>query len=173
MRLLSEESQKLVYGGLSGWVMVGLGLIVAGLAFGVVPLVCFLDGRGVPFLILAAVGLVLLLAGIWGIGHRHRIEFDGRAGVIRVMQGNRFLSGPDSLPFDRVTEVGIIKKIYTSVSAGVARQFHVVELRLTDGGSIEIHDQDVEQDLEQTRQRGRRIAELVGAPFDGEASPPA
>lgn len=162
----------LVYGGRSGWVMVGMGLIVAGLAFGVVPLLLYLRGRGVPFLILSGIGLVLLLTGLWGIGHRHRIELDGGSGVVRVLRGNRFLSGPDSIPFSRVTEVGIIQKIYTSVTVGVARQFYLMELRLADGSSVEIQDQDVERDLERTRQRGRRIAVLVGAPFDGEPSPP-
>ena len=172
MRLLSEGSQMLVFGGRSGWVMVGVGLVVAGLAFGVLPLLLYLRGRGVVFLIFSGVGLVLLLAGLWGMGHRHRVELDGASEVIRVMRGNRFLSSPDSIPFGRVGEVGIIRKVYTSVSAGVARELYVMELRLTDGGSVEIQDQDVEQDLERTRQRGRRIAELLGASFDGEPSPP-
>jgi len=172
MRLLSEGSQVLVFGGRSGGVIVGVGLVLAGLAFGVLPLFLYLRNREIPFLILSGFGLLLLLAGLWALGHQHRIELDGTSDVVRVMRGNRFLSSPDSIPFSQVAEVGILQKVYTSVSAGVARQYYVMELRLADGSRMEIQDQEVEQDLEETRRRGRQVAEIVGVPFDGEPSPP-
>lgn len=173
MRLLSEEPERLVFGGLSGGVIVGVGLVVAGLGFGVAPLYAYLRGGEVSFLIMSGVGVALLFAGLWAAGHKHRIELDGGAGVVRVMRGNRFLSSPDSIPFGQVTEVGITRRLYTSASGGTAWQYYVLELRLADGGSIEIQDQDAERDQQRTLQRGRRVAELVGAPFKSEVSTPS
>jgi hypothetical protein len=168
MRVLHEDSQKLVYGGLSGWVIVGVGLVFAGLAFGAFPLFLFLRDREIPFLFISMGGLALLFTGFWGLGHKHRVELDAASRVIRVMRGNRFLSSPQAIPFDRVNMVGIKQTLYTSVSAGVARREFVLELRLGDGGCIKIDDQDVLADLERTRQQGRHIAELLATPFDGE-----
>ena len=170
--MLYKDSQTLVYGGLSGGVFVGVGLVLVGLAFGAFPLFLFLRDREIPFLIISICGLALFFAGFWALGHKHRVEFDAASRVIQVMRGNRFFSSPRSIPFDRVTTVGIKQKIYSSPSSGVARHSFVLELRLGDGGCIEIVDQEVDRELERTRQQGRRIAEFVGAFFDGEPTPP-
>lgn len=172
MRLLTEGGALLVYGGRSGWVVVGVGLLVAGAAFGALPLFLYLRRGGEPFLLgLGGVGLVLLVAGLWAVTHVDRIELDRAEGEIRRIRGSRFLAAPDTLPFERVREVGLARRSFVSVQSGAARTYHVLVVRVDDGRDIEIHDEEVDDELEEARSRGRRIATFVGAPFDPAAEP--
>lgn len=172
MRLLTEGGSLLVYGGRSGWFPVGIGLILLGLAFGVVPLVLYLRGGAPSLLAVGAAGSVLLLVGLWGVTHVQRIEMDRSDGVLRVLDGSRFLASPETIPFDRVREVGVARRVFTSTQPAAVNVYHVLELRLDDEREIAIDDVDVNDDLERVRSRGRRIATFVGAPFAPEVDVP-
>ena len=171
MRLINEGSQLLVYGGRSGWLIVGVGLLLLGLAFGVLPLL-LQRSENAPPVALAALGLPLLLAGIWAVGYRQEVAIDGTTDTLRVVRGNRFLASPRALPFDRVREVGLIRLNYVSQSGNTGHAYWVIAVRLDDGGTVEIHDEEIGQELERVRTRGRRVAELLGVPFRPEPVPP-
>lgn len=174
MRLLTDTGSLLVYGGRSGWFLLGVGLILIGLAFGALPLVAYLRGGETSLLAVAAMGSLLLLVGLWGVTVVHRIEIDRTERRLRVLQGSRFLASPESISFDRVRELGVVRRTAhsgtpgASGSPGVSTLYHVLVVRLDDGREIEIDDEEIDHDLERVRSRGRRIARLVGVPFVAE-----
>jgi hypothetical protein len=171
MRLVNEGSQLLVFGGRSGWLIIGMGLLVLGLVFGVLPLLLRRAENGPP-VALAALGLPLLLAGIWAVGYRQEVAIDGSTDTLRIVRGNRFLTSPRTVPFHRIEEVGLIRLNYVSQAGNTGHAYWVMALRLVDGETVRIHDEEVDRELERVRSRGRRVAELLGVPFRPEPAPP-
>lgn len=163
MRLLRQQSDLLEYAGAGEWRILGAGLILAGLAFGVIPLVIFLGNRQPMVLIPAALGILLLLGGVWAASFRESMVFDGGATVLRVTTRSLFSSSADDIPFAKIDGVVLGARVYTSASGQTARHMYYMELRLDDGRAIKLEDSGRNKDERLAKERASEIAALCGA----------
>ena len=162
MQLLQQDASLLTYGGTAQYKVLGIGLLIAWIAFGLLPFVLFLRNRQVPFLIFSIFGLILLIGGIWALSYRQFVIFDKSISSISTGFSNIFQKSEQRVLFTDIREIGIRRRVYSSATSQTTRQLFFMEFRLADGSTFKLEDDDFNGTEEQARKRASELAAFCG-----------
>lgn len=162
MRLLKDEPNLIVFGGTPELKLVGIGLILAGLAFGVFPLYMLFKTRNSLLVIPVIIGLGILAGGVMAVTHRKTFSFDLQDKQLRIESRNVFRGSGEEIPFSRIQGIRVGTRTYSSSRSGASHQVFVMQFPVQDAPPIEIDDSEHNVSEESCSSRVQWLAGRTG-----------